>query len=374
MHPAPPIPNPPALPPLPEDFRGFLLSLAAFVPFALVVYALLVFALAELSYIPFENKQAPAALILKELPRNLMYKLGLYGHMFTRAREARKTRDVDVLILGSSYAYRGFDPRIFAAAGFKTFNLGSSAQSHLQTQVLLKRYLAQLNPKIVVYEVSPSIFVINGVESALDIIANDRNDLHSVWMALQLRDVVVFNTLVLGICRDLAGLNAFFKERSRKGSDTYVRGGFVEKRITHFEDTVRKRGAARYAPTPLQAAAFRQNIALIRRHGARLILIRAPWPRVQYDRHVNRREYDQQMAAYAEYHNFNELMDLDDYAHFFDHVHLNQWGVELFNRELIRRLCPGCPVPEEPPGIPRTRAEAESMESPRPVTSKKSAR
>ena len=44
---------------------------------------------------------------------NLNHK-GSPGHMFTRLREVRERKNVDVLILGSSHAFRGFDPRIFA--------------------------------------------------------------------------------------------------------------------------------------------------------------------------------------------------------------------------------------------------------------------
>ena len=54
----------------------------------------------------------------------------------------------------------------------KTFNLGSSSQTPIQTKMLLDEHLDRLNPKLVVFEVYPVVFQLEGVESALDFIAN----------------------------------------------------------------------------------------------------------------------------------------------------------------------------------------------------------
>ena len=97
--------------------------------------------------------------IPQKLKPNLQYIQGAYGFINTRAKEARISDGVDVLILGSSHAYRGFDVRIFGEAGYKTFNLGSSSQSPIQTYLLLKRYLDLLKPKLVIYEVYPTTFL-----------------------------------------------------------------------------------------------------------------------------------------------------------------------------------------------------------------------
>ena len=104
----------------------------------------------------------------------------------------------------------------------------------------------------------------------------------------------------------------------------------------------------RWRPRPDQLAAFEDNIALIRAHGARLILLQAPWPKCKYRLYLKRHKFDRQMQAYGEYYNFVELMDLDDRLHFYDQDHLNQLGVELFNRELLQRLFPDHPLPPSP--------------------------
>src|SRR5688572_21718598 len=75
---------------------------------------------------------------------NLNYPVAGYAHMYSRIKEVKQTKDVDILFLGASFAYRGFDPRIFKEYGYKSFNLGSSNQTPLQTKLLLDRYLKTL--------------------------------------------------------------------------------------------------------------------------------------------------------------------------------------------------------------------------------------
>ena len=71
---------------------------------------------------------------------------GGIGFTLERIREAETAGPVDILFVGSSHAYRGFDPRIFAALGFTSFNLGTKAQSPLNTDFLLRRYWPRLQP------------------------------------------------------------------------------------------------------------------------------------------------------------------------------------------------------------------------------------
>src|SRR5438477_3987320 len=65
---------------------------------------------------------------------------GGIGHTLQRLREVESVGSVDILFIGSSHAYRGFDPRLFAETGLTSFNLGSKAQSPLNSYFLLKHY------------------------------------------------------------------------------------------------------------------------------------------------------------------------------------------------------------------------------------------
>lgn len=138
-------------------------------------------------------------LVPQLLKPNLNYKIGANGHLYSRVSEIKNFKDVDILFLGSSHTYRGFDPRIFSEYGYKSFNLGSSAQSHIQTKVLFDRYFETLNPKVVIYEVYPATFHFDGVESSLDLISNDKNDFYSLEMVLKINNIKTYNTFFIAL-------------------------------------------------------------------------------------------------------------------------------------------------------------------------------
>lgn len=270
------------------------------------------------------------------LKPNLNYQIGSWGHLHARLDEAKAVKDVDVLFLGSSHTYRGFDTRIFEKNGWSSFNLGSSSQTPIQTLALVKRYLNKLNPKVVVLEVYPVTLSLDGVEAGLDLVSNDRNDIYSVEMALKINHTKVYNTLTYAAIRDLLGLNDSFVQPLNLGSDMYVSGGYVEREVVY------------YSPKPLptasielkenQLAALKEIVQLVEEREIKMVLVYAPIPKSNYNRYSNNQEFDSTMKGISTYFNFNKLMHLNDSLHFQDEDHLNQLGVELFNAKLIEVL------------------------------------
>jgi hypothetical protein len=267
---------------------------------------------------------------------NINYRIGSGGHMFSRLSEVENHKDVDILFLGASHDIRGFDTRIFLDNGYKSFNLGSSAQTPVQTKVLLKRYLESLNPELVIYEVYPFTFAIDGVESSLDIIANDANDSHSLKMALQINNIKTYNTLVYGVIRDLLGLNKSFSENIIKGNDKYISGGYVEKEIGFYQPKEFKK--KEILLRDYQIESFSEIVKMVKNNNIELILVYAPIPMVNYNSYSNNHYFDSIMKSYSEYYNFNKMSTLNDSLHFYDSDHLNQNGVKIFNKKLIELL------------------------------------
>ena len=302
--------------------KKFILRIFTFIIFSSLFYVIFTFVWG--SFVPS---------ILKP---NINYKLGSPGHTYSRLSEVKKVKDVDILFLGSSHTYRGFDTRIFAKYGLKTFNLGSSSQTPTQTKVLLNRYLNELNPKIVILEVYPITFSLDGVESSLDILANDKNDIHSLKMALKTNNIKTYNTLLYGWTRDLFNLNSAFVEDEDKGHDHYVSGGYVEKDIEYFSPEPFDK--KKIIITDFQLKEFSEIVNLIKNNNRELILIYAPIPPVNYNSFKNSSYFDSLMSQYAPYYNFNEIQSFNDSLHFYDTHHLNQMGVELFNKKVIETL------------------------------------
>ena len=300
----------------------FIKSILLFTPFSIVMYILLIILWGD--YAP------------NFLKKNLNYEVGSYGHMYSRLQEIKDVKDVDILFLGSSHTYRGFDPRVFKQYGLNTFNLGSSAQSHIQTEILLKRYLDTSNPKLIIYEVYPGTFASDGVESSLDIIANDKNDFESIRMALIQNHVKVYNTLIYGFYRDFSKKNINFVEEAVKGDDTYVEGGYVEKELQYFEPTEFKR--TEWYLNSKQFYYFENALRLIKKRNIPFILVQAPIAPSRYRAYSNNSDFDDIMRKYGIYYNFNEIVELNDRMHFYNSHHLNQDGVKIFNKKLIEIL------------------------------------
>lgn len=271
------------------------------------------------------------------VPINVKYLLGAYGHMNSRIKDLSTVGDIDVLFLGSSHAYRGFDPRIFKKQGIKSFNLGSSSQTPIQTEILVKRYLNSLDPELVILEVFPNVLTHDGVESALDLVANDKNDLLSLKMAFDLKHIIVFNTVIHGIIIDLLGWDDYYAEPLRKGNDTYIKGGYVEKKISIF------RSKKSY---PLKSRKLLKNqkntleriIKRLKKLKIDVIIVQAPITREHYDSFQDNAEIDAYLESLADYYNFNETLNLSSSRYFYDSHHLNQKGVEIFNHALLKVL------------------------------------
>ena len=270
------------------------------------------------------------------LKRNLTYKLGSTGHLYTRIQDIRNTKNVDVLILGSSHAYRGYDIRIFKEFGLNAFNLGSSGQTPLQTEVLLKRYLDELNPKFIICDIYPLMFESDGVESSLNVISNDENDIESIKLAFENNHVNVYNTLIYSFYRDIFKMNNNYKEELAKDDDKYISGGFVEKKLKYFK--YMKYDQSQWKFNEQQFQAFERVLSLIKKRNIPFVLVQAPMTPLKYNSYSNNNDFDLRIKKYGEYYNFNEIVKLDDKIYFYDYDHLNQNGVKVFNAKLIKSL------------------------------------
>lgn len=279
-----------------------------------------------------------SALLPNELMPNLRYPLGAYGHMYSRMAELRGHRPVDVVFLGSSHAYRGFDPRIWAEHGYSAYNLGSSAQTPLQTEVMAKAHVPSLHPRLVLFEVLPDRFLDEGVEPAVDLIANRPIDAWTWCMALRIPNAKVMNALVYGLLRQATEHDHGFVEPAQNKEDVYVGDGFVERKIGHFQPS-EKLVRLTVEPLPVQWNAFQRTMESLRSQGCEVVLVEAPMTQWMYTgMYRDHERFEERMNASGHYINMNGKVVLDDSLHFFTKGHLNQAGVRLFNEALIDTL------------------------------------
>ncbi len=270
--------------------------------------------------------------------KNLIYPYGGLGYLNLRLQQADTTRDLELLVLGSSHAYRGIDPRILQRHGIEAFNLGSSLQTPVQTEYLLKKYLHRMNPRVVIFEVGFKTFSSDGVESAVDVLSNvDRFDRDLLEMVFAVNEVTVYNSLAYAFFRKkILGLeNAAFADEDER----YIAGGFVENLDSDYE------GPEQFttSPRPIedkQKRAFESCLAYLEANNVKVILIQAPILHDYYLSIENKQEYDVYfMEKASTYFNFSDSAYTDKTL-FYDHHHLNHKGVLKFNEALIELIHP----------------------------------
>lgn len=300
--------------------KRFLINFLLFSVYGLVFYILLNVAFG--TFVPQRFK------------KNLNYKLGGNGFLYSRLKEADTTKNVDVLFLGSSHAYRGYDSRLFAKQGLKTFNLGSSSQSPLITEVFVERYLNQLNPKLVIFDIYPRVFESDGVESTLDVVANSKINKGIFELAFEVNNIKVYNTLIYSYFKQKIK-PITYKEEPHRIPDTYIAGGYVESYKKYLPKKTIVPG--KYEISDKQMDAFVRIVDLLKAKKIPYVLVQSPISKKLYSSIKNNHQVDEICSKYGKYYNFNETMNLPDSV-FFDDNHLNQLGVNQFNQKLIETL------------------------------------
>jgi hypothetical protein len=271
------------------------------------------------------------------LKKNLRYERGAYGHMYTRLAEVDTIADIDVLILGSSHAYRGFDTRFFAERKLRAFNLGSSAQTPMQGRYLLTKYVERLKPEIVVWEVFPNTFTSDGYESMVDLASNKRYPYDLLSMTLEINQIPAYNTYIISCMRSLLSMDDNYRERAKLGADQYIHGGYVETNKTAGHAKSKLNPVNRVFNTD-QKKSFEEALRYLDSRGISVMLVQAPYTK-QFGRNIlNASEIDSYFNQVVEiglaesYRNFNQYpLPLNDSTDFYDLHHLNSKGVAKFN-------------------------------------------
>lgn len=198
---------------------------------------------------------------------NIVYKR-IGGSSGFRLNELEKRRNIDVLITGSSHAYRGIDSRYFEQKGIRTFNMGSSSQTPIQTKWLLNKHLDKLNPKLVILEVDPSIFCSDGIESSLDIISNYPKVIQTFPLAW--KHLKTLNTYIFSLYHQL-----FVKDKPKiQWRDTYHTGGYVERKLSYYN--VEKFEIDSWNFNTELFKEFDQIIELLQKRNIEFVLVQAP--------------------------------------------------------------------------------------------------
>lgn len=255
------------------------------------------------------------------------------GHTYQSFKDFNNVEKLDVLFLGSSHAYRSFDPRIFRSKGLTTFNLGTSGQDLYGSYYLLKHFILEKAPKCVVLEVCENSFIKREVlnESAFDLALNTPTDkiLFSYlketkdWRLINLFFYKLFSSYKPAVYLDTTYIGKGYSENNYKNyfpvsivNDNNDKAVFTEDRISKLDKIIK----------------------LCKSFNVKLILVSQPLPLEQKSSLHNRflthllPICKKENISYLDYSFKHKLNSRDD---FFDDGHLNQSGVNYFNNTLL---------------------------------------
>jgi hypothetical protein len=263
----------------------------------------------------------------------LKNKIGSRGHTFSRLKEVNKFSNIDILFIGSSHAYRGYDTRIFDNHGYTSFNLGTPAQTPIQTKYLLEKHIKKLAPKLIIIDVYQKLFTLRGNESTIDLVSNTSNiGLDELKLCIETNSFEAFKSLIVSFLTN----KKKFIEPKQKTYDTYVSGGFVQSSKTIYDVS---------DPPPITSKKLLKSqfenidsiIKIAKNNNSRIILIKSPITKHFYKKFKISSVFDSIMDKKGEYYNINKT-DIIDSLFFYDKDHLTQKGVEVYNNFLIENI------------------------------------
>jgi len=300
--------------------KGFVKSILIFAVFAAMFYVAGILALGHTG--------------ISALNVNFRFKLSP-SQSVLRLNDLKELDTLDILFLGSSRAYTGFDTRLFKAAGYSSFVLGTDAQTPLQTLMLLQRHLDGIAPRMVIYEINLEGLESDGVESAIDLISSDVTDRHTWQMVKTINRPMTYHAFLFAWVRQAAGCAIEYNG----DIGGYIRGsGYVAGTELTNQDMHMVFPPREIDVNDSQWSAFLSVLQLLAERNIPVILVQAPIPSEKYLAMNGRTRIQSQLQRMETFYAFNEIITLDDSLHFMDSYHMNQFGAELFNARLIELL------------------------------------
>jgi len=235
----------------------------------------------------------------------------------------------DAIVLGSSHAYRGYDPRIFESLGINLFNAGTSAQNAKGAFVLYNEYLKDRSD-VFILDIYDPVFELEGTESNMRLIQNVPTNEAALALVQQEFKIYTLNALAVR----LASMNV----KDEAPNADYIKNGFCEKKgilyaVEPMSDSV-------FDANEEMFLAFEKMIKQMQSEGKRIVLCSHPLPASAglhnyHDKFLARFSplIERLGVPYIDLTYYTEGFGVNEFA---DISHLNQQGVELYNQLLLQ--------------------------------------
>jgi hypothetical protein len=254
------------------------------------------------------------------------------GNTFRKFSDYNKNGRYDVIVIGSSHAYRGYDPRIFEKNQLNMFNLGNNGQTLLNTYYIAKNYIRESSCKLVILDIYDVALSEDGIEPAGDLIENITSSSAALEMALAMKDPRALNMITERMMR--------LNEPPSFLDSAYVMNGYSENKKT-ADRRDKSNYISYYNINENQLDYLKKVLEYVKSLHIKVVAVTHPIPlELQNGSHD---KFYQRVSAITNllnvaYLDYSRTLVLDSRKDYYDENHLNQYGVEKFNTILIKAL------------------------------------
>lgn len=266
----------------------------------------------------------------------------------------KNTNTYDLIILGSSRVYTGFNPRVIdSGLNLKSFNMGTSAQDIAESYHSLVEILEFQKPKYVALEayleLSDDVHDYYQIFSNASFFKSSKNKFDLVINGYG-------NNGVANYCIPLMKFNNYMKQdvisifstKPKKTPETNWYKGFLKDTVIITQKQIKTfKPIANFSNTSFNKERFKTYFnkiyELTKAKGIKLIALRTPYPPTRLNLNNNNDEgnfYKNYMSTYKDV----EYFDLNTYKtkdfkfkdeDFSDYHHANYWGAQKISQQLI---------------------------------------
>lgn len=256
------------------------------------------------------------------------------GDTFEKYQSFDKSKKHDVLFVGSSRAYRGYDPELFNKEGLVAWNLGTSAQTIRNSRIIIEHYVNSDNCKLLVLDLYPGAFNTLGLESSSDLIENVSETDAAVDVAISMEDSRALNLLTARWMTQ--GLPSTYMTDDYKGLGFSTKTDTMALKKENLENDTTS-----FKVNEEQLQEFDLLLDFCKKENINLLLVVSPTS--DYYSPSIHKSFLERINPFIEKYQFT----LWDYAkelevktpdHFYDDSHMNYPGVEMFNARFISDL------------------------------------
>lgn len=299
--------------------KKLILNIFLFGILTAVAYSVMVFVLFK---IPMGGTP-----FLYRTTHGLQWKGGPAYHVF---KNFDKNEKRDIIIIGTSHAYRGYDPEVFLNHGIKARALATSSQSLKSSYVVAKSLVNKNNCDLVIIDLYERIFANSSLESTADLIQHlpdNKSAARMVWEAKDIRALNMFATRL-----------ASYNSKPLFDSEVEMKDGFGTSSDTISFPPKKRYYDYSYKSNPEQFKYLIKLVNYLKSEGIKVVLTECPLPYF-VDSNNHQKFLNDLEPVLKEldvpFYNYAYQSDLNDIVYFYDDNHLNRAGVKRYNEQLI---------------------------------------